>query len=375
MSGRVTVLTTLFGVVLIGGGVFCCLVLLRLRAALWTTACINQGMWPSQPARLIAAIKANPHDAEAYEGRGSAYVRKGDNERAIADYSEAIKAEPRTPLCRTSIAAWCWKTRTSCSRRYPISSAPLRLIHPMTTARRPWPASQRHWPAARPRLSSTNGSAPASARKGSAPTWANRTSAPAAKTHGPAPAVASSESALPSKRRASAQPLPTRAIAPTASALASSDPASDPAAVETVAGRGNAASPRLPRKSERWTFNGSAITNWISGLRRPSSLRRRPPTRPAKPASRRRRRPVKKPSDNSIIETQEYWNDQMALANGGSSNTRRIVYIERLSELQKIGHADQAGIRKREAPDFGRMTPATFFQVGGDGIEPPTSCV
>ena len=91
--------------------------------------------------------------------------------------------------------------------------------------------------------------------------------------------------------------------------------------------------PAPASKSERWTFNGSAITNWISGLRRPSS-----PANATSEAGQPQAASLgKKPPANSIIETQEYWNDQMALANGGSSNTRRIISLERLGELQKSG--------------------------------------
>jgi len=40
------------------------------------------------------AIKKNPKDAEAYSDRGWAYIKKGDYDRAIQDYSEAIKIKP-----------------------------------------------------------------------------------------------------------------------------------------------------------------------------------------------------------------------------------------------------------------------------------------
>ena len=49
-------------------------------------------------AACSAAIKANPNDAEAFQGRGSAYVRRGENERAMADYNTAIKISPEFGL-------------------------------------------------------------------------------------------------------------------------------------------------------------------------------------------------------------------------------------------------------------------------------------
>jgi tetratricopeptide (TPR) repeat protein len=40
------------------------------------------------------ALKINPNFAEAYNNRGSAVQAKGDYDRAIADYSEAIRINP-----------------------------------------------------------------------------------------------------------------------------------------------------------------------------------------------------------------------------------------------------------------------------------------
>ena len=43
---------------------------------------------------LDAAIQRNPEDAKAYSTRGDAYLRKGEYDRAIADYNVAIKLDP-----------------------------------------------------------------------------------------------------------------------------------------------------------------------------------------------------------------------------------------------------------------------------------------
>ena len=40
-------------------------------------------------------IQHNPKDAAAHNGRGNAYLHKGDFDRALTDYSEAIKVDPR----------------------------------------------------------------------------------------------------------------------------------------------------------------------------------------------------------------------------------------------------------------------------------------
>jgi len=42
------------------------------------------------------AIRLDPKRAKAFIGRGSAYSDKGDNDRAIADYSEAIRLDPKS---------------------------------------------------------------------------------------------------------------------------------------------------------------------------------------------------------------------------------------------------------------------------------------
>jgi Flp pilus assembly protein TadD len=37
----------------------------------------------------------NPNDADSYNNRGVAYKTKGENERAIADFSKALDIDPR----------------------------------------------------------------------------------------------------------------------------------------------------------------------------------------------------------------------------------------------------------------------------------------
>jgi hypothetical protein len=74
MSARVRALTTLFGVVLIGGGVL----LPSLAAAQSNNLdnCLHDTGDVAITA-CSAAIRENPRDADAYNGRGSAFVRKG----------------------------------------------------------------------------------------------------------------------------------------------------------------------------------------------------------------------------------------------------------------------------------------------------------
>jgi Flp pilus assembly protein TadD len=48
-------------------------------------------------------IKLDPDDARAYICRGLAYADRGDYDRAIADYSQAIKLDPNYALARNNL--------------------------------------------------------------------------------------------------------------------------------------------------------------------------------------------------------------------------------------------------------------------------------
>jgi tetratricopeptide (TPR) repeat protein len=45
-----------------------------------------------------AAISQNPGSADAFAGRGSAYLDKGDYDHAIQDYNEAIRLNPKSAI-------------------------------------------------------------------------------------------------------------------------------------------------------------------------------------------------------------------------------------------------------------------------------------
>ena len=40
------------------------------------------------------AVRLNPKDATAYRNRGVSYEKKGDYDKSISDYSEAIRVHP-----------------------------------------------------------------------------------------------------------------------------------------------------------------------------------------------------------------------------------------------------------------------------------------
>ena len=63
---------------------------------------ITTGAWPTKKgehdkaiADYTEAIRLDPKDAEAYCNRGLAYGNKGDYDKAIADYTEAIRLNPK----------------------------------------------------------------------------------------------------------------------------------------------------------------------------------------------------------------------------------------------------------------------------------------
>jgi tetratricopeptide (TPR) repeat protein len=57
-------------------------------------------------ANYDQAIKLDPNYAEAYNNRGNAYSHKGDNLRAIADYDQAIKLDPKDALTYSNRGKW-----------------------------------------------------------------------------------------------------------------------------------------------------------------------------------------------------------------------------------------------------------------------------
>jgi tetratricopeptide (TPR) repeat protein len=46
-------------------------------------------------ADYTEAIRLDPNNSQALNNRGFAYASKGDNDRAIADYNEAIRLNPQ----------------------------------------------------------------------------------------------------------------------------------------------------------------------------------------------------------------------------------------------------------------------------------------
>jgi tetratricopeptide (TPR) repeat protein len=56
-------------------------------------------------ADYSAAVKLNPAHAPSYNNRGSVYEKKGDNAKALADYSKAIQAQPNYVVAYSNR---CW---------------------------------------------------------------------------------------------------------------------------------------------------------------------------------------------------------------------------------------------------------------------------
>ena len=195
MSVRVRALTTLFGVVLIGGGVL----LPSLAAAQSNNLdnCLHDTGDVAITA-CSAAIRENPRDADAYNGRGSAFVRKGQNDRALADYNEAIRLNPEYALPyfnrglvlenknQLQQALSDFKRSAELDPSDDDSAQAVARITAALTTRSPAPALTTSGSA--PALT-TSGPAPALTTSGSAPALTTSGPAPALTTRGPAPAV------------------------------------------------------------------------------------------------------------------------------------------------------------------------------------------
>lgn len=72
------------------------------------------------------AIRLNPSDASAYNGRGSAYHDKREYDRAIADYSRAIEIDPRSADCY-SYRAWTYFKAGKAAQGLPDAERALQL--------------------------------------------------------------------------------------------------------------------------------------------------------------------------------------------------------------------------------------------------------
>ena len=360
MSGRVQALTTLFGVVLIGG------VLLPNLAAAQSSSldnCVNES-GDVAIAACNAAIKENPHDAEAYHGRGSAFARKGENDRALADYSQAIKLSPEyaMPYFNRGLVLESKNQLQQALSDYkraaeldPSDDDSTKAIARVAAALKNGSSVALSSGAAATSGSAPANSDPVTAVRSALPTTQGSMS-PAARgaaSAGTAAVSASTRNAVPTTRApisagsgsvsvsASRGTTPASSRYVPASAPVSSDPVaaeteSIPAGSEPVAASSGSA---VASTQGGWSTTGAAIAKWLSNLRSSQTATsntsarvepdRRGPSLQAPPSSVL--------SNNSIAETQEYWNDQMALANGGASDTRRIIALERLGELQSSG--------------------------------------
>ena len=69
-------------------------------------AAYSAGSFDKAIANFSEAIRLHPDDASAFNSRGSAYAHKGNQYRAIADYNEAIRLKPNyaSAFCNRGIA-------------------------------------------------------------------------------------------------------------------------------------------------------------------------------------------------------------------------------------------------------------------------------
>ena len=69
----------------------------------------NQGWNDKAIADYSEAIRLVPNFAAAHNHRGSMWAEQGDYEKALADYSEAIRIDPKQPDPHNG-QAWLWAT-------------------------------------------------------------------------------------------------------------------------------------------------------------------------------------------------------------------------------------------------------------------------
>jgi tetratricopeptide (TPR) repeat protein len=120
-----------------------------IAAAIATTGCsrqINQMKCAStDPDARITGCTAllqsnqdsNPHRAVIFNNRGTAYQAKGDNDRAIPDFNEAIRLSPTyADAYRERSVSYYAREITIMPFRTSTNSAPslLRLLHRANTA-------------------------------------------------------------------------------------------------------------------------------------------------------------------------------------------------------------------------------------------------
>ena len=68
---------------------------MRMRTSTGALAYRVKGENDRAIADYTEAIRLDPKNANAYSNRGYAYSDKGDTDRAIADFTEAIRLDPK----------------------------------------------------------------------------------------------------------------------------------------------------------------------------------------------------------------------------------------------------------------------------------------
>jgi tetratricopeptide (TPR) repeat protein len=109
----------------------------------------NRGEYDKAIAQFTGAIRLDPALASAHYYRGATYLRTGEHDKAIADFTQAIRLDPKYALayCGRGEAYWCkgesdasivfspqcWQNLAFCSgylRESRLTSCPLRQTRP-----------------------------------------------------------------------------------------------------------------------------------------------------------------------------------------------------------------------------------------------------
>ena len=87
---------------------------------------IEQGGYDKAIADYTEAIRLNPSLAKAYRNRGIAFAWKRENDKAIADYTEAIRLAPKDAFAFADRGAAYFKA-PSVTRPSPTTPRPFGL--------------------------------------------------------------------------------------------------------------------------------------------------------------------------------------------------------------------------------------------------------
>src|SRR5262245_55784842 len=68
---------------------------------------VRAAAWDKAIETFAAVLRADPRCADAWDGRSSCWLTKGESEQALSDFSAAVSLEPKNPRFIGNRAAAC----------------------------------------------------------------------------------------------------------------------------------------------------------------------------------------------------------------------------------------------------------------------------